>query len=42
MRHSGSPLLVRRDGGFTVVELMVAMAISLLLLAGVASVSARL
>jgi len=38
MRPSGSPLLARPDGGFTVVELMVAMVISLLLLGGVVSI----
>ena len=38
MRHSALPLHTRRDGGFTVIELMVAMAISLLLLGGVVAI----
>jgi type IV pilus assembly protein PilW len=38
MKHAGSPLPARRHGGFSVIELMVAMVISLLLLGGVATI----
>jgi type IV pilus assembly protein PilW len=38
MKHAGSLLPARRHGGFTVIELMVAMVISLLLLGGVVTV----